>query len=121
MQRASIARGAAVCVAVGLALGACGGSGKSHTAASTATTAAAVSSTSTSTVASPAVVKTKTDPKLGTTIVTFGALPMYRFSKDKDDGDAYGEGLQSFGGTWHVVKTGAGASTTPTSSSGSGY
>src|SRR5205814_2118492 len=58
----------------------------------------------------------------GTMIVTYQQLPLYRFTKDKDSGDAYGEGLQSFGGTWHVVKTGsAAAGTTPTSSSGSGY
>jgi len=181
MRISLISRGGAVGVAVGLALTACGSSGKSHTTASTATTAAAVSSTSTTTAASPPVVKTKTDSKLGTiladsqgmtlytltsngkalscnatcaavwpplelpagvtaptggpgvtnlgtapglngaTIVTSGGLPLYRFSKDKDAGDAYGEGLQSFGGVWHAVKTGAAAATTPTTSSGSGY
>jgi predicted lipoprotein with Yx(FWY)xxD motif len=181
MQSSIIARRVAVGIAVGLTLGACGGSGKSHKAASTATTAPAVSSTSTTTAAPPAVVNTKTDPKLGTIladsqgmtlytltsngkavtcdatcasvwpplelppgvttpsggpgvtnlaaaagpngtmIVTFQGLPLYRFTKDKDSGDAYGEGLQSFGGTWHVVKTGKAAGTTPTSSSGSGY
>jgi predicted lipoprotein with Yx(FWY)xxD motif len=57
----------------------------------------------------------------GATIVTSGGLPLYRFTKDKDAGDAYGEGLQSFGGTWRVVKAGAAAATTATSSSGSGY
>jgi predicted lipoprotein with Yx(FWY)xxD motif len=57
-----------------------------------------------------------------TMVVTIDGLPLYRFTQDKDSGDAYGEGLQSFGGTWHVVKTGAhaGASTSPTSG-GSGY
>jgi predicted lipoprotein with Yx(FWY)xxD motif len=54
-------------------------------------------------------VATATD---GTRLVTAGGLPLYRFSKDKDSGDAYGEGLQSFGGIWHVVKAGASASAT---------
>src|SRR5438132_9571659 len=169
----------AVIVGVGLTLGACGSSGSSKKAVSTATTEATNSSTTTTTPAAPAVVKTKTDTKLGTIladsqgmtlytltsngkavacdatcasvwpplelpsgvtvpsggsgvtnlgtvagpngipIVTFQQLPLYRFTKDKDSGDAHGEGLQSFGGTWHVVKTGAAAAgTTRTSSSG---
>ena len=41
------------------------------------------------------------------TVVTAGGLPLYRFAADKDDGDAYGEGVKSFGGTWHVVKVGS--------------
>src|SRR5438270_126539 len=38
----------------------------------------------------------------GTTQVTHDGLPLYRFSKDKTAADATGEGLQSFGGIWHV-------------------
>jgi predicted lipoprotein with Yx(FWY)xxD motif len=44
--------------------------------------------------------------------VTDNGLPLYRFSKDKAPGDTNGEGLATFGGTWHVVKSAA-ASTTP--------
>src|SRR5438067_645148 len=51
----------------------------------------------------------------GTTQVTHDGLPLYRFSKDKATTDATGEGLQSFGGVWHVVKL---ASSTATSGSG---
>jgi predicted lipoprotein with Yx(FWY)xxD motif len=48
--------------------------------------------------------------------VTEHGDPLYRFSQDKKAGDTNGEGITSFGGTWHVAKTGttAGAST-PTS------
>ncbi|HEY1741011.1 MAG TPA: hypothetical protein VGI86_20015 [Acidimicrobiia bacterium] len=68
------------------------------------------------------------------TQVTDKGLPLYRFSGDKAAGDANGDGLTSFGGTWHIVTTAAstGANTptpapapaTPTtssSSSGGGY
>ncbi len=52
-------------------------------------------------------------------------LPLYTFSGDAAAGDAAGDGLSSFGGTWHVVTVGKAAapaaSTTTTSSSGSGY
>jgi predicted lipoprotein with Yx(FWY)xxD motif len=40
----------------------------------------------------------------GTTIVTHDGLPLYRFSRDQTPADALGEGIQSFGGVWHVVK-----------------
>ena len=40
----------------------------------------------------------------GTTIVTHDGLPLYRFSRDQSPTDALGEGIQSFGGVWHVVK-----------------
>lgn len=46
-------------------------------------------------------------------LVALGGLPLYRFVKDKDSGDAYGEGIQSFGGVWHVAKA-AGSPATPT-------
>jgi len=59
----------------------------------------------------------------GTTLVTIRGLPLYRFSRDKDSGDAYGEGIQSFGGVWHVAKVEAAASpaSTPPTNSSSGY
>ena len=35
--------------------------------------------------------------------VTVTGAPVYRFSIDKKAGDTNGEGISSFGGTWHVV------------------
>ncbi|HVP01298.1 MAG TPA: hypothetical protein VMT10_01905 [Solirubrobacteraceae bacterium] len=35
--------------------------------------------------------------------VTLRGLPLYRFVGDSGKGQANGEGLKSFGGTWHVV------------------
>lgn len=45
----------------------------------------------------------------GTLQVTLRGLPLYRFSKDHARGDANGQGIESFGGTWHAVT----ASSTP--------
>jgi len=36
--------------------------------------------------------------------VTLGGLPLYRYSGDHAKGDANGEGIHSFGGTWHVLR-----------------
>ncbi len=36
--------------------------------------------------------------------VTLNGHPVYRFAPDTHRGVATGEGIQSFGGTWHVVK-----------------
>ena len=69
---------------------------------------------------------------LGTTAVgsdqqvTHGGLPLYFFAGDNAAGDANGEGLVSFGGTWRVVKIGGSPSgdattTTTTAQSGSPY
>jgi predicted lipoprotein with Yx(FWY)xxD motif len=55
--------------------------------------------------------------------LTAGGLPLYRFSGDSKAGQANGEGISSFGGTWHVVTTAGTASskgTKPSSSGGSG-
>lgn len=38
------------------------------------------------------------------TQVTDNGAPLYRFAADSAAGDAHGEGIGSFGGTWHVVK-----------------
>ncbi len=66
----------------------------------------------------------------GTLMLTADGLPLYTFSGDKTATDAGGEGLASFGGTWHVVKASGGGSTTteapattnaPASGGGSGY
>ena len=60
--------------------------------------------------------------------VTARGLPLYTFAGDANAGTASGEGITSFGGTWHVVKTAKGSTsgTTPSkpatsSSSSSGY
>jgi predicted lipoprotein with Yx(FWY)xxD motif len=53
----------------------------------------------------------------GSKLVAADDLPLYTFAGDGAPSDAKGEGLASFGGTWHVVKTTA-AVTSPTSSDG---
>ncbi len=52
----------------------------------------------------------------GTQVVTAGGLPLYRFTQDKTPADVNGEGIKSFGGTWHVVKAGAAATSVVPSS-----
>jgi predicted lipoprotein with Yx(FWY)xxD motif len=39
----------------------------------------------------------------GTTQVTYNGHPLYLYSRDKDDGDSYGQGLNSFGASWYVL------------------
>jgi predicted lipoprotein with Yx(FWY)xxD motif len=39
----------------------------------------------------------------GTFQVTLRGLPLYRYSKDHARGDTNGEGIESFGGTWHAM------------------
>ncbi len=39
--------------------------------------------------------------------VTLGGHPLYRFAPDSQKRHATGEGLTSFGGTWHVIRPGA--------------
>ncbi len=54
--------------------------------------------------------------------ITWKTLPLYTFAGDPGPKTANGEGIASFGGTWHVVKVGKTASTTPTTAkSSSGY
>ncbi len=60
--------------------------------------------------------------------VTINGLPVYTFAGDRAAGDANGDGISSFGGTWHVVKVSGGAggagtteTTKPTTSTTSGY
>ena len=35
--------------------------------------------------------------------VLYNGHPLYAFSKDKTTSDANGEGINAFGGTWHVA------------------
>jgi predicted lipoprotein with Yx(FWY)xxD motif len=39
----------------------------------------------------------------GKTQVTYKGHPLYRYSRDKDDGDTYGEGIKSFGAEWYAL------------------
>src|SRR4051812_43998933 len=39
--------------------------------------------------------------------VTLRGKPLYRFSEDHKSGEARGEGLETFGGTWHAVTAAA--------------
>ena len=70
------------------------------------------------------VTKLATTPSGTGLQVTQAGLPLYRFAADAASGDAKGEGLSSFGGTWHVVKvsgSASGGSTSTTKASSSGY
>lgn len=46
--------------------------------------------------------------------LTLDGRPLYRFSFDKTKGSAGGNGIKSFGGTWHVVKEGGSSKSTQT-------
>ena len=39
----------------------------------------------------------------GTKQVTYNGHPLYVFVKDEDSGDAYGEGVRTFGAEWYVL------------------
>src|SRR5947209_4137555 len=41
--------------------------------------------------------------------VTLGGHPLYRFVRDHQKHTAIGEGIHSFGGTWHVIKASGGS------------
>jgi predicted lipoprotein with Yx(FWY)xxD motif len=41
--------------------------------------------------------------------VTLRGMPLYRFVKDHAKGEANGQGIESFGGTWHAVSAGTSA------------
>jgi len=47
----------------------------------------------------------------GTLQVTLNGLPVYRYSGDSAKGDVNGEGIESFGGTWHAVTASSSSST----------
>lgn len=59
----------------------------------------------------------------GHTVVTYNQWPLYTFAKDSSAGQAKGEGIHAFGGSWYVVSTTGNAiktrsKTAPTSSGG---
>lgn len=39
----------------------------------------------------------------GATQVTYKGHPLYFFARDKDSGDAYGQGIKGFGADWYVL------------------
>ncbi len=45
--------------------------------------------------------------------VTLRGLPLYHFSGDGGKGSASGEGIKSFGGTWHALSAASGATPAP--------
>jgi predicted lipoprotein with Yx(FWY)xxD motif len=46
--------------------------------------------------------------------VTLGGLPLYRYSGDHAKGEAEGQSIHSFGGTWHVLSATSDTTPTPT-------
>lgn len=40
----------------------------------------------------------------GTKQVTYRGHPLYYYARDKDNGDAYGQGVHGFGADWYVLK-----------------
>ena len=50
--------------------------------------------------------------------VTLRGMPLYRFSHDRAKGEANGEGIESFGGTWHAMAASTSGSITPSDSGG---
>jgi predicted lipoprotein with Yx(FWY)xxD motif len=47
----------------------------------------------------------------GTFQATLNGLPLYRYAGDTGKAQDNGEGIESFGGTWHAVKASSGSST----------
>lgn len=73
--------------------GACASAWPPVTTSATPTSSAGAVSADLSTV-------TRSD---GTKQVTYKGHPLYFFVKDKDDGDAYGQGANAFGASWYVL------------------
>jgi predicted lipoprotein with Yx(FWY)xxD motif len=48
----------------------------------------------------------------GTFQVTLRGMPLYRYSQDRARGDAKGQGIESFGGTWHAATASSGETVT---------
>jgi predicted lipoprotein with Yx(FWY)xxD motif len=49
----------------------------------------------------------------GSSQVAYRGMPLYTFVQDARPGDAKGEGIESFGGTWNAVDASGSASPTP--------
>jgi predicted lipoprotein with Yx(FWY)xxD motif len=91
---------------------------------------AGVSAATAATGAQASLLGTVKDAK-GSLYVTYGGWPLYTFAGDNAAGQAHGQGITSFGGTWYVLSPagtpittaagGAGASTTTTTSGGYHY
>jgi predicted lipoprotein with Yx(FWY)xxD motif len=56
----------------------------------------------------------------GTKQVTYKGHPLYFYAKDKDSGDAYGQGIRSFGADWYVLKPSGSKLDTPGKGGASG-
>jgi predicted lipoprotein with Yx(FWY)xxD motif len=52
----------------------------------------------------------------GTLQVTLRGMPLYRFSGDRSSGQVNGQGVKSFGGTWHAVAAASDSSDVPAAS-----
>lgn len=50
----------------------------------------------------------------GTLQVTLGGLPLYRYAGDRAKGEANGQHVRTFGGTWHVLSAAGSSSSAPT-------
>ena len=55
--------------------------------------------------------KTALIPRDGKQQVTYDGWPLYHFVGDAGQGQATGQGVEEFGGTWHLVATGDGSGT----------
>jgi predicted lipoprotein with Yx(FWY)xxD motif len=55
----------------------------------------------------------------GTEQVTLNGMPLYTFAGDHASGEANGEGLTSFGGTWYTIKASGGATSSTPATTGS--
>src|SRR4051794_37541010 len=137
---------AGAAVAGALVLAACGGSSTTHAAAPAAASSGASDSAMTTTkqdahlgsiladakgmtvytltnngmaVAGPGACPAIWPPLTSATgaPVTAGDLPLYRFAGDRESDDAYGEGMATFGGVWHVVRAGSSTASTALSAS----
>ena len=56
----------------------------------------------------------------GNLYITYAGWPLYTFSGDSGPGQAHGQGIQSFGGTWYPLSPAGAEITSASGSSGSG-
>ena len=62
----------------------------------------------------PGVCCLGTTPNANGDAVTYKGDPLYRYVNDSSASDATGDGVMSFGGTWHVVRVASSTTTTTT-------